>query len=76
MKLIESNIEKLINKKYENNEINTNTNDLNLYYKNQMTNAHGILENKIRKHIIPSSPENKIKINIFCKKKKLKNLLI
>ena len=45
-----------------------------------MTNAHRIVENKIRKlvekHIIPSSPENKIKINIFCKKKKLKNLLI
>ena len=35
MKLIDCNIEKFINKKYENSETNTNTNDINLY-KNQM----------------------------------------
>ena len=59
MKLIDGNIEEFINKKYENNETITNTNNINLYYKNQITNAHRIEENKIRKlvekHTIPSS---------------------
>ena len=55
-------------------------NDKNLYYKNQITNAHRIEENKIRKlveeHIIQSSLENNIKVDIFYKNKKLKNLSI
>jgi len=82
MTLIEEEVRKFVEKKYTQVETTDEnvSNDIKLFYKNQMTSQYKQEENNLRnilmKHVKTNNDNDKIKINIYYKNRKLKDLLI
>ena len=82
MKIIDTEISKYLNNRNKNNENSTTitNNVIPLFFRNQMSSQYKQEEKSIRKiiqdHISPSENNSLIKLQIFYKNKKLRNLFI
>lgn len=82
MKIIDAEISKFMNRNQQNEERTTNDNNnvIPLFFRNQMSSQYKQEEKNIRKiiqdHISPTDNNTSVKLQIFYKNKKLRNLFI